>query len=234
LPFRCAGATPAAISLGTITPINQPIASRYGLRHDRDTHCMPPGSLAHTHAGRLMPASRPPSPPARKSNPHSARGTAGAKLPATSCLGAFWTPDARARGISSLPASKNLHRTCTEPAQNLHRSGHIALCEARGVSSHNDSPHRRVFPLHPPDDHPRLAAALGYFDTDNLGSIAAIPCELWNGARWAFPPYQARYHRIFASGRPQVQPHCNCRQDASPHFVARRSARRGPPPYEIH
>jgi hypothetical protein len=30
LPFRCAGATPAAISLGTITPINQPIARLYG------------------------------------------------------------------------------------------------------------------------------------------------------------------------------------------------------------
>src|SRR5262249_22000664 len=84
---------------------------RHGIRDDRDTHCALPGSPAHTHAGRLVPASRPPSPPARKSNPHSARGTAGAKLPATSCLGAFWTPAARARGISSLPASKNLHRS---------------------------------------------------------------------------------------------------------------------------
>ena len=72
---------------------------------------MLPGSLAHTHAGRLAPASRPPLSPARKSNPHSARRAAGAKLPATSCLGAFWTPAARARGISSLSASKNLYKT---------------------------------------------------------------------------------------------------------------------------
>jgi hypothetical protein len=49
---------------------------------------------------RLVLASRPPSPPGRKSNPHSARGTAGAKLPATSCLGAFWTPAASVRGTS--------------------------------------------------------------------------------------------------------------------------------------
>src|SRR5271166_2739998 len=43
---------------------------------------------------RLAPASHPPSWPAQKSNPHSARRPAGAKLPATSCLGAFWTPPA--------------------------------------------------------------------------------------------------------------------------------------------
>jgi hypothetical protein len=98
LPFRCVGGTPAAISLGPITPINEPIARRYGLRDGRDTHCTLSGPLAHTHAGRLVPASRPPSPPARKSNPHSARGKAGAKLPATSCLGAFRTPAARERG----------------------------------------------------------------------------------------------------------------------------------------
>jgi hypothetical protein len=43
-------------------------------------------------------------PPTRNSN--NARGTAGAPLPATSCLGAFWTPAAGAPGLSSLPASK--------------------------------------------------------------------------------------------------------------------------------
>jgi hypothetical protein len=65
----------------------------------------------YDHAGRLARTSRPPSPPARKSNSHSARGTAGAKLPATSCLGAFWTPAARARG-----ATRHCRRpkTCTE------------------------------------------------------------------------------------------------------------------------
>ena len=33
-------------------------------------------------------------------NSHSARGLAGAQLPATSCLGAFWTPAASVRGTS--------------------------------------------------------------------------------------------------------------------------------------
>jgi hypothetical protein len=121
LPFRCAGGPPATISLGPVTPMSEPIASRYGLCDDRDTHCLLPGSLAHTHAGRLAPASRPPSPPARKSNLHSARGTAGAKLPATSCLGAFWTPAVRARRTLRHPASKNLHRTRLCAAANHHR-----------------------------------------------------------------------------------------------------------------
>jgi hypothetical protein len=36
--------------------------------------------------------SRPSSRSAPASNPHSTRCTVGAQLPATSCLGAFWTP----------------------------------------------------------------------------------------------------------------------------------------------
>jgi hypothetical protein len=45
-----------------------------------------------THPGRFRAVLRPPSRPALTSNPHSARCPAGAQLPATSCLGAFWTP----------------------------------------------------------------------------------------------------------------------------------------------
>ena len=66
----------------------------------------------HTHPGRPAPASRPPPWPARKSNPHSARCPAEAKLPATSCLGAFWTPAARVRGASRHPGVQ-------KPAQEL-------------------------------------------------------------------------------------------------------------------
>jgi hypothetical protein len=46
-------------------------------------------------------------------NPHSARcsDSAGAQLPATSCLGAFWTPVRCACGASLLPASRNQHRS---------------------------------------------------------------------------------------------------------------------------
>ena len=43
-------------------------------------------------------ARRAPSSAAPLSNPHSARCNISAKLPATSCLGAFWTPAATARG----------------------------------------------------------------------------------------------------------------------------------------
>ena len=42
-------------------------------------------------------------------NPHSARGTASAPLPAISCLGAFRTPAASTRGEIVIPAFKNLH-----------------------------------------------------------------------------------------------------------------------------
>jgi hypothetical protein len=65
-------------------------------RDDRDANCTLPGSLVHTHAGRLVPALRSRPSPAPKSNSHSARCTAGAKLPATSCLGAFGCRAARA------------------------------------------------------------------------------------------------------------------------------------------
>src|SRR6201987_2323770 len=44
------------------------------------------------NARRLVLASRLPSRAAPALNPHSARCLAGAQLPATSCLGAFWTP----------------------------------------------------------------------------------------------------------------------------------------------
>ena len=46
-------------------------------------------------ADRFGPTSSSPTP---RPNPHSARGTAGAPLPAISCLGAFRTPAATARG----------------------------------------------------------------------------------------------------------------------------------------
>src|SRR5246127_808764 len=45
-----------------------------------------------TPPDRFLAALHPPSSSALTSNPHSARCPAGAQLPATSCLGAFWTP----------------------------------------------------------------------------------------------------------------------------------------------
>src|SRR6188474_1148309 len=50
-------------------------------------------------------------------NPHSIRGTASAPLPAISCLGAFRTPVAGARGWHPIPASENLHNSCREQVQ---------------------------------------------------------------------------------------------------------------------
>jgi hypothetical protein len=55
-------------------------------------------NLGGQSAGRILSVLYPPSNSAPPSNPHSARRTASAKLPATSCLGAFRTPAAAARG----------------------------------------------------------------------------------------------------------------------------------------
>ena len=49
-----------------------------------------------THPDRFLAVLRPPSSSALTSNPHSACCPAGAQLPATSCLGAFWTSVSRA------------------------------------------------------------------------------------------------------------------------------------------
>src|SRR5262249_40408650 len=49
-----------------------------------------------THPDRFLAALHPPSTSTLTSNPHSARCPVGAQLPATSCLGAFWTPVSRA------------------------------------------------------------------------------------------------------------------------------------------
>src|SRR3984893_9031610 len=64
----------------------------------RDAYSTLPISPVCRSAGRILSASHPPSSSAPPSTPHSARCTAGAQLPSTSCLGAFWTPAATARG----------------------------------------------------------------------------------------------------------------------------------------
>src|SRR6266849_4181048 len=71
-------------------------------------------------------------------NLRSARGTAGAPLPAISCLGAFWTPAATARG-------RVRHAGVQKPAQQethaLHqKSGGVAPFKAK-------APHRRGIPV---------------------------------------------------------------------------------------
>jgi hypothetical protein len=84
------------------------------------------------HARRLVLVSRLSSRAAPTRNSYSARCLAGAKLPATSCLGAFWTPADRARAISSLPASKNLHT-----------SGHTKTSWATSSPTGGDQAHFR-------------------------------------------------------------------------------------------
>ena len=94
-PFRCAGSTPAAIPLDPIASISAPM--RPLMRSER-LHEMPIArSRSHLLQIRrsILSASRPPSRPALPSNPHSARCTAAAQLPATSCLGASRTPAAQ-------------------------------------------------------------------------------------------------------------------------------------------
>src|SRR5258705_9560313 len=53
-------------------------------------------------------------------NLHSARGTAGAPLPAISCLGAFWTPAATARGRARhAGVQKPAHEETHAPQQTI-------------------------------------------------------------------------------------------------------------------
>ena len=71
------------------------------------TSISPLDRLASTHT---------PSP--RRSNPHSARGTATPSLIAVSSLGGFPTPALRARGTVIIgPASENLHKSGCEQSQ---------------------------------------------------------------------------------------------------------------------
>jgi hypothetical protein len=55
LPFRCAGGTPAAISLGPIMPINERSTVDAVYATTEIPIAPLPGSLAHTHAGRCVP-----------------------------------------------------------------------------------------------------------------------------------------------------------------------------------
>jgi len=107
-------------------------------------------------AGRILSASHPPSSSAPPSNPHSARCTTGAQLPATSCLGAFWTPAATARGRAR-------HAGVQKPAQQetrligaLHVSFKISrwsrwLACPRTIETHESVEPRRY--LEPPPSH---------------------------------------------------------------------------------
>src|SRR6266850_5677669 len=70
-----------------------------------------------THPGRFLAVLRPPSSSALTSNPHSARCPAGAQLPATSCLGAFWTP---ASSACLEPRYCRRPKTCTSCDQSYH------------------------------------------------------------------------------------------------------------------
>src|SRR5450755_821425 len=72
-------------------------------------------NLGGQSAGRILSVLYPPSNSAPPSNPHSARRTASAKLPATSCLGAFRAPAAAARGrVRHVGVQKPAQeRTCT-------------------------------------------------------------------------------------------------------------------------
>ena len=93
-PFRCAGSTLAAISLD---PIHGDQCTRRPLiRSKRPPRC-PSHSLARpcVQACRSRrPSVAPTSELGANINPHSARCPAATQLPATSCLGAFWTPAA--------------------------------------------------------------------------------------------------------------------------------------------
>src|SRR5215471_5152863 len=88
----------AALSLHPITSISARIAHRCAPNARPNAYCTLLSSHTYRHAGRILPAPRLSSRSAPPSNPHSTRCTVGAQLPATSCLGAFWTPVSSACG----------------------------------------------------------------------------------------------------------------------------------------
>src|SRR5712691_608550 len=89
---------PATIPLDPVTALDAPGARWSVPNACRDAYYTLVISPVCRCAGRILSASDPPSSSAPPSNPHSARCTAGAQLPATSCLVPFWTPAATARG----------------------------------------------------------------------------------------------------------------------------------------
>jgi hypothetical protein len=89
LPFRCAGSTPAAISLRPIATINARLARSSAPNTSRNASCTRPTSRATTL--QLASCRRPAHNRDRRDiKLHSL--LASAQPPATSCLGAFWMP----------------------------------------------------------------------------------------------------------------------------------------------
>ena len=98
----------------------------------RSTH--PPTTSAIRSRTSISPLDRLASthtPSPRRSNPHSARGTATPSLIAVSSLGGFPTPALRARGTVIIgPASENLHTSGLGRRSKQHRS--ISLSGSAG------------------------------------------------------------------------------------------------------
>src|SRR6516162_8050240 len=78
-------------------------------------------SRLSTHPGRFLAVLLPASRSALTSNPHSPRCAAGALLPATSCLGAFWTPGS----CAYLEPRYCWRPTCERAAVRLRRATHL-------------------------------------------------------------------------------------------------------------
>ena len=85
-------------------------AMRRSLVHEAYDHACPQADRGN----RFSPTSASPNP---RRNPHSARGNLYPQPTAISCLGAFRTPAAGARGGFVIPASENLHMKRREQVQ---------------------------------------------------------------------------------------------------------------------
>ena len=107
-PFRCAGSTPALISLDPITVINAPSPTD-ALRALAEMAIAASPPRLSTHPGRFLAVLRPPSRSSLTSNPHSAAAQPG---PTSRDFVPWRFLDARQLSVPSasfLPASKNLH-----------------------------------------------------------------------------------------------------------------------------
>src|SRR4029077_10897126 len=87
-PFRCAGSTPALISLDPITVINAPSPTD-ALRALAEMAIAASPPRLSTHPGRFLAVLRPPSRSSLTSNPHSAAAQPGPNFPRRRALALF-------------------------------------------------------------------------------------------------------------------------------------------------
>jgi hypothetical protein len=130
---------PLAPCMSPIASLSALIAPPCAPNTRRNAYRTPLTSPTSRHAGRILSASTLSSSPAPALNPHSARCSAGAQLPATSCLGAFLDPgqlSVRSLFVAGVQKPSHVRTHALQQTASLSRSlrlrGRAAPREDRG------------------------------------------------------------------------------------------------------